>query len=267
MTDNQQHRRGSEWRKWDLQVQTRLDNGYSCLGNSLENGRLQQLITTTGLTEAEITSQEKSMTPENYAKLFVGYVTLFTDVSVFGITDHNTGKELDHLLYEAKQTDEKLTIIPGVEVSSSHGIHILCLFDLEKPWKDSWANSIEHFMTEIGLTGNVFNGSGQPNNSTKTSQEIMDIVAAKNGICIFAHIATENGLFYRQSSTVSGGTAHKDIYTHQFCQIVQIPHTSSIDSGTQNIINGKDPNYENKSVTKIKCSDARKLSEIGRSEE
>jgi len=139
----------------------------------------------------------------------------------------------------------------------------LCLFNPEKPWKDTWAQSIEHFMTEIGLTSDIFNSSGQPNNSTKTSQEIMDIVAEKNGICIFAHIATENGLFYRQSSTANGGTAHKDIYTHRFCQIVQIPHTSSIDVGTQSIINGKDPNYEYKSVTKIKCSDARKLSEIG----
>lgn len=263
MTITKTFQKGSVWRKWDLQVQTRLDNDYSCLGNSLESEKLQQLTTATGLTEAEITSQEKSMTADKYAKLFINYVTLFTDVSVIGITDHNTGNELDHLINEANQTNEKLTIIPGVEVSSSHGIHILCLFNPEKPWKDTWANSIEHFMTEIGLTGGIFNSSGQPNNATKTSQEIMDIVAEKNGISIFAHIATENGLFYRQSSTANGGTAHKDIYTHQFCQIVQIPHTSSIDIGTQNIINGKDPNYENKSVTKIKCSDARKLSEIG----
>ncbi|MFP4514742.1 MAG: TrlF family AAA-like ATPase [Parcubacteria group bacterium] len=266
MTETDQYNqfpRGSIWRKWDLQVQTRLDNGYSCLGNLLEDEKLQQLITATGLTETEIKSQEKSITADKYAKLFVNYVTLFTDVSVIGITDHNTGKELDDLLNEANQTDGKLTIIPGVEVSSSHGIHILCLFNSEKPWKDTWASSIEHFMTEIGLTEDVFNNAGQPNNSTKTSQEIMDIVAEKDGICIFAHIATENGLFYRQSSRANGGTAHKDIYTHRFCQIVQIPHTGSIDAGTQNIINGKDPNYENKSVAKIKCSDARKLSEIG----
>ncbi len=266
MTETDQYNqfpRGSVWRKWDLQVQTRLDNGYSCLGDSLETESLQQLIQATGLTEAEIKSQEKSISAEDYAKLFVNYVTLFTDISVIGITDHNTGKELDHLLNQSKQTDGKLTIIPGVEISSSHGIHILCLFDPEKPWKDTWASSIDHFMTEIGLTGDVFNSAGQPNNSTKTSQEIMDIVAEKNGICIFAHVATENGLFYRQSSTANGGTAHKNIYTHRFCQIVQIPHAGSIDTGTQNIIDGKDPNYGNKSVTKIKCSDARKLSEIG----
>lgn len=255
--------RGSEWRKWDLQVQTRLDNGYTCLGNSLDDGKLNILIEKTGLSKAEITAQEKSIHAEKYAKLFVSHITNFTDITTIGITDHNTGKELDFLIKESQQTSGKLTIIPGVEISSSHGIHILCLFDPEKPWKENWANSIDHFLTEIGLTCTAFNSSGQPKNSTKTSQEILEIVAEKDGVCIFAHIATENGLFYRQSSTANGGTAHKDIYIHPLCQIVQIPHSGNVDAGTQNIIDGRDANYENKSVTKIKCSDARKLTDIG----
>ena len=89
MTITKTFQKGSVWRKWDLQVQTRLDSDYSCLGNSLENGKLQQLINATQLTQAEITSQEKSMTAEKYAKLFVSYVTLFTDIGVIGITDHS----------------------------------------------------------------------------------------------------------------------------------------------------------------------------------
>lgn len=114
-------------------MHTRLDSGYSCLGNLLEDAILQKLISVTQLTQEEIKSQEKSMAPEKYAKLFVSYVTLFTNISVIGITDHNTGKELDYLLNEAKQTNGKLTIMPGVEITSSHGIHILCLFNPEKP--------------------------------------------------------------------------------------------------------------------------------------
>ena len=182
---NYQFLRGSIWRKWDLQVQTRLDNNYKCLGNLLDNEKLQKLIGITELTKAEITAQEKSMSPEKYARLFVNYVTLFTDISVIGITDHNTGKELDFLIKESKNTKGNLTTIPGVEVASSHGIHILCLFDPQKSWKKTWADSINHFMTEIGLTDDVFNTDNQPKNSTKTSQEIMEIVEKKNGICIF----------------------------------------------------------------------------------
>ena len=265
MSENTSYKftRGSIWRKWDLQVQTRLDNNYGCLGNSLDNENLQKLMSITQLTKAEITAQEKLISAEKYAKLFINYVTLFTDISVIGITDHNTGKELDYLIAESKHTNGRLTIIPGVEIASSHGIHILCLFDPEKPWKTNWAESIDHFMTEIGLTGNVFNVNGQPNSAKKTSQEIMEIVEKKGGVCIFAHINTENGLFYRRSNTASGGTAHKDIYTHRLCQIVQIPHSGTVSEGTQRIIDGKDENYNYKRVTKTQCSDARKLSEIG----
>lgn len=255
--------KGSIWRKWDLQVQTRLDKDYKCLSRTLSSKKLEQLESATGLTEAEITSQEESMAPEKYAKLLVNYITLFTDISVVAITDHNSGKELDYIINEAKTSEGKLSVIAGVEVSSSQGIHMLCLFDSEKPWRENWANSIEHFLTEIGLTSGGFNSSGQPIDGTKSCQEIMKIVAEKGGICIFAHISTQNGLFYSHSSTNNGGTAHKDIYCDKYCQIVQIPQTADPGIGVKNIIEGKDHNYGNKKVTQIKCSDARKLSDIG----
>lgn len=252
---------GSIWRKWDLQVQTRLDQGYTCLGQSLLPDQLAKLQAVTGLSSAQITAQERSLAPADYAKLLVSYVVEFTDLDVIGITDHNTGKELDAIIEAAQNT--RLTVLPGVEVASCHGIHILCLFDPEQAWKENWNASIDNFMTEIGLTGSAFNEHAQPSNGTKSSQEILELVANKGGVSIFAHIATENGLFYRQSSTANGGTAHKDIYIHRQCQIVQLPHSGNVDVGTQNIIDGKDANYENKRVAKIKCSDARKLSDIG----
>jgi len=123
-----QYPRGSEWRKWDLQVQTRLDAGYSCLGlSSLTADQLALLKKETGLTDVEITSQEKIISPEKYAKLFVAYVTNFTDIGVVAITDHNTGKELDSLLQEAEKIKGRLTILTGVEISSTQGIHIFCI--------------------------------------------------------------------------------------------------------------------------------------------
>ena len=98
--------------------------------------------------------------------------------------------------------------------------------------------------------------------STKNAQGILKLTGQKGGVCVFAHIGTENGLF-KSSNTASGGTAHIDIYTHRLCQIVQLPHTAVLSIGTQNIIDGGDPQYGNKKVTKIKCSDAKKLSEVG----
>ncbi|MEX0748622.1 MAG: AAA family ATPase [Candidatus Saccharimonadales bacterium] len=253
---------GSVWRKWDLQVQTRLDQNYTCLGNSLEPSELDKLATASGLTSTEIKAQEMSMSAEKYAKLFVNYIGLFTDINVIAITDHNNGKDIDLLLQEVSDSPYDLTILPGIEVASNHGIHILCVFDSEKCWKDNWESAIDHFLTEIGLTSSRFNASKQPLNASASSQEILDLVSTKNGVSIFAHINTSRGLFM-QSNTANGGTAHSDIYLHEHCQIVQVPHSGNLSSGTVNIINGKDPQYGNKSVTKIKCSDSRKLSDIG----
>jgi len=255
--------KGSVWRKWDLQVQTRLDANYTCLGNnSLSAADLQKLITATGLTETEITAQEKEIDAQKYAKLFIKYVEFFTDISVFGITDHNTGREIDALINEAKNSSREIAILPGVEVSSAQGLHILCIFDPEKKWRDNWAESIDHFLTELGLTNGVFNTQNQPLNSTKTAQEILTITNKKGGLCIFAHIGTDNGLF-KFSNTASGGNAHISVYKDKLCQIVQLPRSANLSNGVQNIIEGKDPQYGNKSVTQIKCSDARKLTEIG----
>ncbi len=255
--------RGSIWRKWDLQVHTRLDQNYACLGtSSLNAGDLNKLTSATGLTIPEITSQEKTIDVQKYAKLFVKYIELFTDISVLGITNHNTGAELDAIIAEAENTSRKIYVLPGVEISSAQGIHILCLFDSNKKWRATWAESIDHFLTELGLNNTRFNTQGQPLNSPKTAQSILSIAHEKGGLCIFAHIGTENGLF-KFTNTASGGNAHIAVYTDNLCQIVQLPHSGSVSVGVQNIIDGKDPQYGSKSVTKIKCSDAKKLTEIG----
>jgi predicted ATPase len=257
---------GSIWRKWDLQVQTRLDKGYRCLGNNtLTEDQLNRLTALTGLTKAQITAQEKNISSEEYAKLFVSYLLAFTDISAIAVTDHNTGAELDALLAEAEKTDGKLTILPGVEVSSTHGIHMLCIFNPAKRAHDTWKDTIAHFLTEIGVPAQRFDTNNNPVNASKTSQEILDATEQAGGLCIFAHIGTENGLFYKASPTANGGSAHVDIYKHPLCNIVQIPSTANVSSGTQNIISGNDPNYGKKRVAQIKCSDSRSLPEIGKS--
>src|SRR5262249_53445155 len=157
----------------------------------------------------------------------------------------NTGKELDALISEAATSPAGISILPGVEVSSVHGIHLLCIFDPSRRWRDTWAASIDHFLTEIGLTNGAFNAQGQPKNATKTTQEILEITHKKGGLCIFAHIQTDNGLF-TFSNTANGGSAHISIYTDKLCQIVQLPSSGVLRVGIENIINGKDPQYGNK---------------------
>ena len=119
--------RGSVWRKWDLHIHTRNDHKYTCLGpDSLSSEQLDRIIQDTGLTKAQITSQERQIDPDQYAKLFVSCVGLFTDLSVVAITNHNDATGIDEIMREA-ETNRLITILPGLEVSSSHGLHILCI--------------------------------------------------------------------------------------------------------------------------------------------
>ncbi len=254
--------RGSIWRKWDLHVHTRIDANYACIGtNSLSQEQLDKLVTATNLTQAQITSQERQINSEQYAKLLLNYVNLFTNLSVIAITNHNSGDELDEIIDCSRNLD-KITILPGTEVTSCQGIHIVCIFNPSNKWRSTWKDAIEHFLTEIGIASGRFSATGVPLSASFSSQEILEKTAEKGGICIFAHIQTENGLF-KQSATASGGITHSDIYTHELCNIVQLPSNATLSTGTSNIINGKDVNYGNKPVTKIKCSDARKLIAIG----
>lgn len=254
---------GSEWRKWDLHVHTRLDHNYHFLGvDGLSSEQLTTLATTSGLSTADITSREREIGATNYSKLFVAYLDHYTDVDVVGITNHNTGEELDQLIAAASASRRQVTILPGVEISSNQGIHLLCLFDPDKPWFSTWQDTIEHLLTEVGVPSQRFNAQAQPVNSSKSCQDILDIVCNRGGICVFAHITTDNGLF-KQSATANGGTAHADIYKHKHCTIVQLPQAGIVGSGVQNIIKGRDPFYGNKVVAQIKCSDARKLTDIG----
>jgi hypothetical protein len=253
--------RGSIWRKWDLHVHTRKDANYTCLStNSLSRDNLVKLIDATSLTKAQITSQEKQINSEQYAKLLLNYINLFTGLSVIAITNHNSGDELDEII-DYSQNFDQITIFPGAEVTSCQGIHMVCLFNPVNKWMGTWKDTIEHFLTEIGVPSGRFN-NGNPLSASCSSQEILEKTAERGGICIFAHIQTENGLF-KQSPTASGGTAHIDIYTHKLCNIVQLPSNAILSVGVGNIIDGKEPSYDNKAVTKIKCSDARKLTDIG----
>jgi ABC-type lipoprotein export system ATPase subunit len=253
--------RGSEWRKWDLQVQTRFDQNYTPVGAShgLSHDDFFNLQKFSGLTADEITIQETQISLDKYAKLLLAYTQLFTDIRILGITDHNTGDMLDDLIRESKNFE--VSIIPGVEVSSVQGIHMLCLFDPEIPWKKTWAGAIESLMTELDCK-EPFSDTKQPKNCKKPCEAIMEIVANHGGLVIYPHIVTDNGLF-KKSAIAASGNVHADIYKHRECRAVQIPTSGVIGEGIKNIIEGKDPNYGSKKVAQIRCSDSRSLKDVG----
>ncbi|MCJ7793280.1 MAG: hypothetical protein MUP45_04925 [Candidatus Marinimicrobia bacterium] len=240
--------RGSEWRKWDLHVHTKDDSGYVF---SSDNA---------------ISSREQSN--NKYPKVFIEHIYSVDNLVAIAITDHNIANWIDRIFgenknYATQNSQQEITIFPGVEVESSDGIHLLVIFNPETQFeevkrnyrKETWKETIEHFLTAIRVT--------QGSNASKTTEEIMETAEKWDALCIFAHVTSDKGFF-----RISSGSTKKRIYKHKLTQIFQVLTNRITDIGQRNIIEGKDPQYcdeqkKPKSVVCVTTSDAKRLSDIG----
>jgi len=240
--------RGSEWRKWDLHIHTKDISGYAFSSNS------------------SISSRERS--DAEYTKVFVEHIYTIDNLGVIAITDHNSADWIDKIIKESKNfarqnKREEITILPGIEVESSDGIHLLIIFNPKTQFKKvkrnyrktTWKETIEHFLTVIGVT--------QGSNASKTTEDIMETAEKWDALCIFAHATSDKGFF-----RISSGNTKKRIYRHRLTQIFQMPLNSNLNNGQKDIIEGRDPNYYDeqekpKSIVCITASDAKGLSNIG----
>jgi predicted metal-dependent phosphoesterase TrpH len=67
-------------------------------------------------------------------------------LSVIAITDHNSTKNIDVALEEAEHYAGRLLMVPGIEVTTSHG-HLLAYFD------PSRSPDLEKFLSHLDLIG------------------------------------------------------------------------------------------------------------------
>lgn len=240
--------KGSEWRKWDLHIHTKSESGY------------------TFSSDYKISRREQS--DDEYPKVFIEKVYSIENLSVVAITDHNKADWIDRIIKEnesfiSQNHYERKTIFPGVEVESSDGVHLLIIFNTEpqsdevnrKFRRGTWKDTIEHFLTAIQSTST--------NNSSKTTEEIMEESEKWDALCIFAHITSDKGFF-----TISSGSSRTRIYKHRLTQIFLKSLNASLNNGQKNIIDGCDQNYcddkgKAKSICCITSSDAKNISEIG----
>ncbi|MEO0123202.1 MAG: TrlF family AAA-like ATPase [candidate division WOR-3 bacterium] len=236
--------KGSEWRKWDLHVHTKSDQGYTFSSNSEVSGREQS--------------------DNEYPRVFIEHIYAIDNLGAIAITNHNKADWIDKIIKEnenycQQNRRNKITIFPGVEIESSDGIHLLVIFNPETQIdevksnfrKQTWEDTIEHFIT---ATKNLSNP-----NALKTTEEILEEAEKWDALCIFPHVTNDKGFF-----KISSGDRKTKIYKHRLTQIFQIPVSGKSDQRYENIVHGKDPNYGNKSITLITSSDAKKLEDIGR---
>ena len=105
-------------------------------------------------------------------------------ITVLAVTDHNHVGGVDGIRSEAHR--RSIHVFPGFEVSSTEGIHVLCLYPPETA-----EGELGRFLGEFGIRETT------PSSSLcdKPFAELLERVRDQGGISIAAHVTNANGLF------------------------------------------------------------------------
>ncbi|NLG02561.1 MAG: hypothetical protein GX567_01800, partial [Clostridia bacterium] len=239
---NNPYSRGSEWRKWDLQVQTILDDNYVSLDQywttikSNNPAAWETYVAKVGgedkallydskayFTDHAITKDERCL---NYVRNFLAYIESFDPaLECIGITDHNYFD--DHLLdaFIGYSWKSHCKIIPGVEVNCT-GIHMIILFPNILYGKDTFSEGIQAFLIKFNI--NTRTTAGVLTTTTSDIKKIIDEVNKNDGIVIYPHCNSDNGLF--QERTKTDRTHLADIYNYQKINLLQSQNKQSCEA-------------------------------------
>ncbi|MDQ2962938.1 MAG: PHP domain-containing protein [Pseudomonadota bacterium] len=105
-------------------------------------------------------------------------------VSVLAITDHNNVGGVS--AFRSAAANRGIHVFPGFELSSSEGVHVLCIYP-----QDTDDERLGRFLGEFGIT----NTTPSSDLSNKSFVEILGKVREQGGVSIAAHIANDKGLF------------------------------------------------------------------------
>ncbi|MDO8556852.1 MAG: hypothetical protein Q7R98_00075 [Candidatus Jorgensenbacteria bacterium] len=269
--------KGSVWRQWDLHVQTILDDDYVSLDQyykSIKEVNLagwQQFIGKVGgetnailydsktyFNDANLAKNERC---QNYVRNLFAYLDVFHPrLECIGITDHNYFDEqlLDTFIEYSKRTQCK--VIPGVEINCQ-GIHMLLFFPDKLYQKSTFSDGIHAFLVKFNIN-NRTNTNGVLTTTSADIKDILDEAKRNNGIVIYPHCNSTNGLF--QARTSMDRTHLADIFNHQKINLLQSQHHRS------SIVISEYIKSNTSLVAKFCChisSDARSLHDYGRSDQ
>lgn len=178
-------------------------------------------------------------------------------IELVGITEHNDVSWLDELRYAAQGVG--MQVLPGFEVESKEGVHVLCLFDPQTPTAD-----LDECLARLGLTGDRRRTSKlQQLRADCSFPDLLELIQdGCGGICIAAHIDSDKGLM-----KAVGGGARADFWKSPQLYAVQIPRApDELPPALENIVANNDPNYRReRPIAGLLTSDSRSAEEIGAS--
>lgn len=232
--------KGSIWRKWDLQTQTILDDGYMPLNQyfseikTVNPSGWQQYVSKVGGEKNALLYDSKTYFNDpkiakndrciNYVRNYFAFLDVFNpELECVGITDHNYFDDclLDTFIEYAKKS--RCKVIPGVEINCQ-GIHMLLFFPHTLYDKETYSAGIQVFLMKFNIN-NRTNSNGVLTTTTADIKNILGEVKKNGGIVIYPHCNSSNGLF--QERTGTDRTHLADIFNHQKMNLLQSQHHQS----------------------------------------
>jgi DNA repair ATPase RecN len=156
------------------------------------------------------------------------------DVSVLAITDHNDVGGVP--AFRDAAGERGIHVFPGFELSSSEGVHVLCIYP-----QDVEQHQLERFLGVFGVT----NTNPSSDLSTTSFAEILRCVREQGGVTIAAHVATDKGLF-----KVLSGQARIKAWQAEDLLAIQIPGpVEDLQQDLRQIIENKSSDYRRTHAT------------------
>lgn len=175
-------------------------------------------------------------------------------IGVLAITDHNSVQDVAIFQEAASGTD--VTVLPGFELESTDGIHVLCIYD-----SDTAIDRLNRFLGEFG----VDNPEPSQNACSKDFAAILEMTSNQNGIAIAAHVVGPKGLF-----TALHKSAQARAWKNKHLLAIQIPSSvDALDECNRSIVRNKTPEYarpymagRNQAIAVINAKDVTNLNEL-----
>ena len=149
-------------------------------------------------------------------------------VSVLAITDHNNASGVS--TFQEAAGDYNITVFPGFELSSSEGIHVLCIYPL-----NTNEEQLGRFLGEFGIR------ETEPSSalSSKSFGDILSSVQGQGGITIAAHVTSAKGLL-----KVLDGQPRIQAWQNEHLLAIQIPGpVCDLPQNDRQIVENKNPDY------------------------
>ncbi len=128
---------------------------------------------------------DKSVTPHQFVSSFIE-----RGFDLIAITDHNTGAHIDQILEAQRRiaatAGDNITILPGVEICVSPGVHLLAILP------DGGSAAVSDLLSRLGLA--LEEHGTTEGLITVPIDELANIVRGRGGLLIGAHANSNKGV-------------------------------------------------------------------------